>query len=108
MTQMNTDTHLGVSQGKRGSLEKYRQLEKPSKCPSAPAYPGASKNAPLIDSEVLPDPLDIPGIGVLTWHALSESKIVLDQVPSGVFLDTRAPGRGNAVSFLVLKHGCER
>jgi len=60
---------------------------------------------PLIDSEVLPDLLGIPGIGVLTCHALSQSKIVLDQIPGGVFLDTRAPGKGNAASLLVLKYG---
>ena len=60
---------------------------------------------PLVDSEVLPNPLDIPGVEDLTCRARLQGKIVPDQVPSGVFLDTRAPWEGNVVSFGVKIRG---
>jgi len=58
---------------------------------------------PLIDSEVLPDLLDIPGIGDLTCRVRSQSKTVLNQVPSGVFLDARTSGKGKGGQLLRVK-----
>ena len=55
---------------------------------------------PLFNSEMLPDPFDITSGGLST--ELSIADIVLEnalhQVPSSVFLDTRAPGKDEAVS----------
>lgn len=67
--------------------------------PSALAYPRTSKNVPLFNSKMFSDLFDVPGFN--TSYSITNiiGDIVLYQVPSGVFLEARAPGKGKVIIF---------